>query len=162
MLFVSGLVALVCCAIPNFVSPIPGLERTPQDLLHVSKCIRFFDEREPEPLSGESLKPLLGRYIQDPPIDFWGRELVYDASLGILASFGRDGVPGGARDNTDFVTSVYPGRKASKMTVGEALRDLYQARFGTEPPRLPSPKDRIQVAEQGGAVSVTAGSGWLH
>lgn len=72
--------------------------RAAQDIEIIKKAISLYDAREEKPLSGTSLEPLLGRYMQELPPDPWGRAYLFDAELGVIASFGRDGCPSASRE----------------------------------------------------------------
>lgn len=73
-----------------------------QDLLALARSISLHDAREPKALTGGDLRPLLGRYHCEIPLDPWGRDYLFDAELGVLASLGADGFPGGRGADEDL------------------------------------------------------------
>lgn len=96
--------------------------RVEQDLWSLKKAIALHDAREPRPLSGTDLSPLLGQYLQQLPADPWGRTYLFDGFVGVLASFGLDGLPGGDGHDQDQHTWTRPPLMVN--------RAQYQGRWG--------------------------------
>jgi hypothetical protein len=96
--------------------------RTQQDLEVIKKAISLYDAREPAPLDGTSLDPLLGRYMQEIPRDPWGRDYVYDGDLGVVAGYGENGCLGGQEsEGWDVLVRTRPNPGVSEEDLLEEL-----------------------------------------
>jgi hypothetical protein len=87
--------------------------RATLDLRVLGKTVQKHDTSEPTRLIGASLEPLVDlRYIQQIPLDPWGRAYHFDGELQVLATFGEDGCPGGTGYSQDIlVPHHYPYAK---------------------------------------------------
>ena len=65
------------------------------ETLQVLRNAISLHDAQNRPLAGTSLRPLLGRYLQELPNDPWGNEYLLDSSVGLIVSYGADALPGG-------------------------------------------------------------------
>jgi len=72
-----------------------------QDLEVIRMAIDLHDAQN-KPLTGSSLEPLLGRYLQEIPTDPWGGEYLLNTDVGFILCFGADGKPGGSGADEDI------------------------------------------------------------
>lgn len=103
-----------------------GRTKSGQDLEVIKKAVSLHDAREPLPLRGTSLRPLLGRFMQEIPLDPWGHEYLFDGELGVLASLGEDQRPGGSQDATDLVVFTRPWEHTGPERYREAAEQIYR------------------------------------
>lgn len=110
LIVVAIIAALVGVAVPFFQDNLSEAQKTKaaQDLEVIKKAIALYDAREPKPLTGTDLKPLLGRYMQELPKDPWGNDYLYDGAMGFLCSYGADALPRGSGGDTDIVVRTKP------------------------------------------------------
>ncbi len=106
LIVIAIIAALVGVAVPFFQDNLKDAQQTKakQDLDVIKNAIARYDAENP-PLRGTSLKPLLGRYLQQLPKDPWGNDYLLDANIGIILTYGADGVCGG--EGTDEDIAVY-------------------------------------------------------
>ncbi len=95
-----------------------------QDLDVIRSAVSLYEARE-KPLNGTSLKPLVGRYLQELELDRWGRPYRVDTSVGFLCSYGEDNYPGGSGPAADGVV-YYKGPLRIR-------RCQYRGAFGPPP-----------------------------
>jgi type II secretory pathway pseudopilin PulG len=57
---------------------------------------------------GDTLTPLLGKELNEIPRDPWGNDYVIDANLGVIGTFGEDGIPGGEGPGRDIFHFYIP------------------------------------------------------
>ena len=102
LIVVAIIAALVGVAVPMFQKNIAEAHRAKamQDLDTIRNAITLHDSQN-RPLVGTSLKPLLGRYLQDIPKDPWGNDYLLDAGVGIIVSFGGDQKAGPGTSDED-------------------------------------------------------------
>lgn len=81
-------------------------------------------------MSGSSLGPLLGRYLQELPIDPWGNDYFLDANLGVVGSFGANGIQFGEDSEADIAIHYHPYLLPVKAS--------YEGPFG-----VPGPTNRV-------------------
>ena len=77
-----------------------------QEALETMQVLRnaiSLHDAQNRPLTGTSLRPLLGRYLQELPNDPWGNEFLLDSSVGLLATYGADALPGGKGSDEDAI-----------------------------------------------------------
>ena len=91
------------------------------DLDVIRNALNLHDAQNP-PLSGTTLQPLLGRYLQELPNDFWGSPYLVDTSVGVLCSYGADGQAGGVSDDSDGLLYYKPPLKICRVQ--------YEGEFG--------------------------------
>lgn len=72
------------------------------DIATLRNAIQRFDQFSGR-LTGSSLDPLLGTYLQELPTDPWANEYVLDGSLAILGTLGSDGIPDGEDSDQDIL-----------------------------------------------------------
>lgn len=110
LIVVAIIAALVGVAVPFFQDNLSEAQRTKagQDLEVIKKAIALYDAREPRPLTGTDLSPLLGRYMQEMPEDPWGNQYLFDGGAGMLASYGADSLAGGTGGDTDITVYTRP------------------------------------------------------
>lgn len=110
LIVVAIIAALVGVAVPFFQDNLSEAQKTKaaQDLEVIKKAIALYDAREPKPLTGTDLKPLLGRYMQELPKDPWGNDYLFDGAMGFLCSYGADALPRGSGGDTDIVIRTKP------------------------------------------------------
>ncbi|MBI4859088.1 MAG: type II secretion system protein GspG, partial [Candidatus Riflebacteria bacterium] len=139
LIVVAIIAALVGVAVPMFQKNIAEANRAKarQDLDTVRNAITLHDSQN-KPLIGTSLKPLLGRYLQDVPKDPWGNDYLLDAGIGIVVSFGGDQKAGGTEEDADEVVRYKPALKVQSVTLqgnwgkptdGNVLRILFNKPF---------------------------------
>lgn len=94
LITVAIIASLVGIAVPTFNNYIyeAQVARTERDLDTFGGAIARYDALEPRLFSGSSMKPLEGRFLQTIPKDAWGNEYFLDADLGVVGSYGGDGV----------------------------------------------------------------------
>jgi len=114
LIVVAIIAALVGVAVPMFQQNIheANVAKARQDLDTIRQAITLHDSQE-RPLIGTSLKPLLGRYLQEIPLDPWGNEYLMDANVGIIMSFGGDQQAGGVQEQDQDITVKF--KPALKM-----------------------------------------------
>ena len=76
--------------------------RVRQDLDLIRQACVLFEDREGKALRGVDMTPLIPDFLPKVPKDPWGREYRLDGNIGVVVSFGKDGTPGGAEENTDI------------------------------------------------------------
>ncbi len=76
-------------------------------------------------LTGPKLSPIEGRYLQTLPKDPWGNEYFFDGNLGIVGSFGADGMEGGGGGDSDHY-------RFYKSPLG-LIRGIFEGSWGTVP-----------------------------
>lgn len=110
LIVVAIIAALVGVAVPFFQDNLSEAQRTKakQDLEIIKKSIALYDAREPRPLTGTDLKPLLGRYMQEQPKDPWGNDYLFDGAVGFVCSYGADALPLGSGGDTDITVYTKP------------------------------------------------------
>ncbi len=110
LIVVAIIAALVGVAVPFFQDNLSEAQRTKakQDLEIIKKSIALYDAREPRPLTGTDLKPLLGRYMQEQPKDPWGNDYLFDGAVGFVCSYGADALPLGSGGDTDITIYTKP------------------------------------------------------
>lgn len=118
---VAILAALVGVAVPmtqpNW-APSPRCEAR-QELDTLRSAIVLHDSQN-EALTGTSLTPLVGRYLQELRPDPWGHAYLFISEAGLILSLGADGQPGGDYENEDLWV-VY--KKAGSSTGINALHE---------------------------------------
>jgi hypothetical protein len=127
-----------------------------QDLEVIKNAILLCEQREATAFRGNDLHPLVGKYLQIIPSDGWGKKYLFDRQLGLLASFGKDGKPGGIGDDQDVYALLPPVSSQdypSPPGVRERLRVLFQRQVKENaealPPSFLNPKPEL--------LSVTTG-----
>ncbi len=75
------------------------------DLESLRRGVDMYEVREGKKIPDYGLSVLEGAYLRELPKDPWGNAYLYDAHLRLLASFGKDGQPGGTGPNQDLVVS---------------------------------------------------------
>jgi general secretion pathway protein G len=103
LIVVAIIAALVGVAVPMFQKNISEAKvaKCKQDLDTLRNAITLHDSQN-RPLIGTSLKPLLGRYLQELPKDPWGNEYLLDAGVGLIVSFGGNQAAGGFEEDGDL------------------------------------------------------------
>ena len=144
LIVVAIIAALVGVAVPFFQDNLSEAQRTKarEDLEIIRRAIERYEALESKPLTGTSLGPLEGRYLQEVPQDPWGNDYLWDGACGVLLSFGADGLPGGAGGDTDVIRFDEPltnptGNPLHSMPVF-MNRAQYQGPWG---PPVPPPID---------------------
>lgn len=141
LIVVAIIAALVGVAVPFFQDNLAEAQRAKalQDLEHIRKAISRYEQQEQRPLSGSSLHPLEGRYMQELPVDPWGNPYLWDGAAGRLLSYGADAFPGGAGGDADIIHGTethIPGVGTFRNPVFYR-RVQYQGAWG--PPMPPRP-----------------------
>lgn len=110
LIVVAIIAALVGVAVPFFQDNLSEAQITKakQDLEVIKKALSLYDAREPRPLTGTALQPLVGRYMQELPKDPWGNDYLYDGAVGLLASYGADALPDGTGGDADITVFTKP------------------------------------------------------
>ena len=105
LIVVAIIAALVGVAVPMFQKNIAEAHsaKAKEDLDTIRNALTLYDSQN-RPLTGTSLKPLLGRYLQDIPKDPWGNDYLLDAGVGVVMSFGSDQKAGGTDEDEDIIT----------------------------------------------------------
>lgn len=68
--------------------------RARMDLDTIRNAVQLYESQNP-PLTGSSLEPLVGRYLQELPVDPWGREYLLIPEHGLILTLGADDTAGG-------------------------------------------------------------------
>ena len=72
------------------------------DLELIRNALSLHDAQN-RPLNGTSLTPLLGRYLQELPKDPWRNDYLFDSAVGVILTYGADGIAGGKGSDKDIV-----------------------------------------------------------
>lgn len=109
LIVVAIIAVLVGVALPFFRSYTGEAQRSKveMDLQVLRKAIHRYQGTHGH-FSGGSFQPLAGRFLQEIPRDPWGNDYFLDANLGLLGSFGADGMPGGEGGDRDVVIRYLP------------------------------------------------------
>ena len=89
-------------------------EKCKKDLDIIRNAINLHDAQN-RPLTGTDLEPLLGRYLCSLPRDPHGNDYLLDANLGIVISYGEDGIAGGSGDDQDLKTRYKPALRIQRV-----------------------------------------------
>lgn len=121
LIVVAIIAALVGVAVPMFQQNILEAHhgKAMADLETLRKAILQHDAHE-RALTGISLEPLKGRYIQDLPKDPWGNDYVVDLDVGVICTFGGDRLAGGQNEDEDLVLRFRSGLKLAKVSYNGA------------------------------------------
>ena len=122
----SIVLMVISMAIPFTGGSLIEAQRTKakQDLDVVRNAISLYVAQN-KPLTGTSLEPLLGRYLQELPCDPWGNPYVFDGNVGFCASYGPDGLAGGQNGDEDYFVYCKPA-----LTILAALTERDGNEFG--------------------------------
>lgn len=90
-----------------FTSIVPTISSGPppwwDSYSRLAYAIKKYQETNGK-LTGTSQAPLVGKVITSPILDLHGRPYLIDSQVGVIVSFGRDGIPGGQGDDADLVS----------------------------------------------------------
>jgi general secretion pathway protein G len=102
LIVVAIIAALIGVAVPYFQSNLAEAQITKakQDLDTVRNAINLYESRF-KPIVGTDLKQILGQTMNEIPPDPWGNPYMLDANIGIIFSYGSDGIPGGTAADAD-------------------------------------------------------------
>lgn len=130
LIVVAIIAALVGVAVPFFQNNINEANRAKaqQDLDIVQSAINRYYYKNQRFLLGTSLGPLLSGYMNELPKDPWGNDYLYDGAIGLLMTYGADGLPGGEDGDSDVFRRIVP--------VVEIRRVQYQGTWGPPSPEL--------------------------
>lgn len=146
------------------------VSRARQDLDTIRQAISLHDSQEP-PLRGTSLRPLLGRYLQEIPLDPWGNPYLLDTHVGIVVSAGADGSLGlgDDYDDEDIIVRYKPELRISKAVFsgaggvvrsGDTLTLTWNKSFRLRQGRDPL-QDLVLVVRADAALTVPFSGGHL-
>ena len=91
------------------------------DLDVIRNALNLHDAQR-KPIQGTSLEPLLGRYLQELPKDYWGNPYLVDCNVGMVCSYGADCQAGGTDDDSDGLIYYKPPLKLCHVQ--------YRGKFG--------------------------------
>lgn len=80
-----------------------------------------YEIRERRLPSGETLRPMVGRYVAELPLDVWGNPIRIDVQGRLLISYGADGRPGGIGVEGDVVTPLPQRDAGSRVPASDHL-----------------------------------------
>ncbi len=126
-------IAGIGIAIPFFQTNLADAqkEKAMMDLDVIRSAVNLYNAQN-RPLTGTKLSPLLGRYLQELPVDPWGNEYLFDSQVGVILSYGADAQAGGKGSDRDVVVYYKPPI--------QIIRAQYKGKWG-----LPRRKDRLTV-----------------
>jgi len=150
----------------------PAKTTANQDLDVLRNALNLHDALE-RPLTGTSLTPLVGRYVQELPGDPWGHPYLVDTDVGFVVSHGADGRPGGCGRDRDHFVYYKPEPRVLCVTfegaVGPPRRGARLVIVWSKPVRMVSPASVLeclqlfQPGEDGislASLNRTYGHGW--
>ena len=133
LIVVAIIAALVGVAVPFFQDNLAEAQRTKaaEDLEIINKAVVLYEQKAGKLLLGTSLKPLLGRYMQELPEDPWGNPYLYEGSVGFLGSYGADALPGGTGGDQDIIKGGAQGGGVNFTMLPVFMRRVqYQGPWG--------------------------------
>lgn len=124
LIVVAIIAALVGVAVPFFQDNLGEAQVTKagQDLDVIYQGINRYFYDKGRFLTGTSLEPLVGRYMQELPDDPWGNPYLYDGAFGMVLSYGGDALPQGTGGDADIVRRL--------VHAVEIIRVQYQGSWG--------------------------------
>jgi general secretion pathway protein G len=108
---VAIIAALVGVAVPFFQDNIAEARRAKagEDLEVIKKAVVLYEQKQGKLLLGTALSPLLGRFMQEIPVDPWGNPYLFEGNVGFLGSYGADALPGGTGGDQDIIVGGTQG-----------------------------------------------------
>ena len=79
-----------------------------EDLQLIRNAINLYEGYHAARMKGTELKPLLGRFLGELPMDPWGNRYLLDSSVGLVVTYGADALPGGTDADEDLVERYLP------------------------------------------------------